>query len=182
MQLLFDLFPIAIFFTAYAMFGIYIATASAMVASVFQIGYMWYRYRKVDKAPLVTVLTILLFGGATLFFHNDWFIKVKATVLYWILVLLVVRVKVLQRAPLSKQLLAEKVHLSQRHWLFIDNLSAIFFAGLGLLNIWVAYRFSTTIWVYFKLFGAVGLTLLFFLGVSLYITKHADTIEFNKNA
>ena len=152
-----------------------------MAASVCQIAFMWYQYKKVDKAPLITLVTVLIFGGATLFFHNEWFIKWKPTVLYWIVVCFVLGAKVLEREPLSKQLLADKVHLDQSHWSFIDTLNAVFFGVLGLINIWVAYQFSTTVWVYFKLFGALGLTLLFFLGMSFYITKHADTIELNDN-
>ena len=84
MKFLFDFFPIILFFAAFKLYGIYTATAVAIAATFGQIGGVWLRHRKVDTMLWVSLAIITLFGGATLFMHDETFIKWKPTVLYWL--------------------------------------------------------------------------------------------------
>src|SRR5687768_5981648 len=84
MKFLFDLFPVILFFAAFKFFDIYIATAVAMVATFLQIGWVWFRHRKVDNMLWVSLVVIVVFGGATLLLQDETFIKWKPSVLYWL--------------------------------------------------------------------------------------------------
>ena len=182
MQFLLDFIPIVLFFIVFHFYDIYFATAAAMLASILQVAYMWFRYHKVDKVPLFTMLIVLVMGSATLLFHNEWFIKWKPTVLYWLMSAFIIVRAMLGKQPISSKLLDGTVTLREQYGYTVDKMIYLFLIAMGVLNIWVAYTFSTDTWVYFKLFGALALTLLFAIGVSCYIAKHADSIEMsNKN-
>ena len=84
MKLLFDLIPVLLFFVAYKIWGIYVATAVAIAATVLQIIWTKYRHGKVDTMLWVTFAIVSILGGATLLLHNENFIKLKPTALYWI--------------------------------------------------------------------------------------------------
>lgn len=83
MKLLFDTFPVILFFIAYKVYDIYVATISAIIASIVQVGIHWYRHRKFEKAHLIPLIIIVFFGGATLILKDKTFIMWKPTVLYW---------------------------------------------------------------------------------------------------
>ncbi|MBT4804209.1 MAG: septation protein A [Legionellales bacterium] len=180
MHFLFDFIPIALFFIFFKLYDIYVATAVAMLASTLQIAYMWYLTKKIDKTPCITLVTMLVLGGATLFFHNELFIKWKPTVIYWVISLFILGNRILTNTSSSHKLFKDKVLLDNRHWNTIDKFTAVFFAFMGFLNITIAYNYDTNTWVHFKLFGALGLMLLFCLAVSCYITKYAEEIESNE--
>src|SRR3990172_11240287 len=84
MKFLFDIFPVVLFFIAFKIFGIYVATAVAIAATFAQIGWVWWRHRKVDNMLWASLAIIVIFGGATLLLQDETFIKWKPTVLYWL--------------------------------------------------------------------------------------------------
>jgi intracellular septation protein len=174
MKFLFDLFPVILFFAAFKFFGIYIATAVAIAATCAQIGWVWYRHRKVDNMLWASFGIIVVFGGATLLLHDETFIKWKPTVLYWLFgaTLMIAELgfgKNLIRAMLEKQMVLPPIV-----WRKLLLSWAGFFAVMGALNLYVAFNYSTDAWVNFKLFGGMGLMLAFVVMQALMLAKYVD--------
>lgn len=172
MKFLFDFFPIALFFIAFKMGDIYLATMTAIVASVVQV--LWSRYKtgRFEKLPLITLGTIVILGGATLFFRNELFIKWKPTALYWLLALTLLISQFIGKKPLMQRLLEQNIALPAKIWQQLNLSWTLFFATMGVANLYVVYHFDTNTWVNFKLFGTMGLTLVFILIQGLYMTKY----------
>jgi len=172
MKFLIDFFPIVLFFIAYKFGGIYIATSVAIVTSVIQVSYEWFRYRKVELMQWVTLGLIVLLGGATLLLHNEIFIKWKPTVINWVLAVLFLGSHYLGKEPLIKRMMNSQVTLPDPVWTKLSFSWVGFFFVSGLANIYVAYHFSTNTWVDFKLFGVLGLTVLFVLLQAVYLSRY----------
>ena len=169
---LFDLIPIAIFFIAYKIWGIYTATAIAIAIALLQTFYFWYKHRRFDKMQVITLILLVIFGGATLIFHNPQFIKWKVSILYWLFSLILLGSHFVGKRLLVERLLGEQIHLSHKIWLKISWAWITFFALIGFLNLFVMLHYSTNTWVDFKLFGILGLTLVFFIAQSIYLVRH----------
>lgn len=172
MALLFDFFPVLLFFIAYKAAGIFVATAVLIVATIVQLGVGWLRNRKVQVMHLVTAGLVLLFGGLTLAVHDEVFIKWKPTIVYWLFASAFVAMRLFSRRSLLERLMAEHLALPGHLWPRLDAAWTVFFLALGALNLYVAYAFSTATWVDFKLFGLLGLTLLFVLIQGFYIARY----------
>jgi intracellular septation protein len=177
MKLLFDLFPVILFFVAFKVSGIFVATAVAIGATFAQIGWVWWRHRKVDTMLWISLGIITVFGGATLLFQNETFIKWKPTVLYWVFASALLGGKLFFKRNLIRSMLGDKLQMPDLAWHKL-NLSWIgFFIVMGLLNLFVAYSYDTDVWVNFKLFGGMGLTLVFVLVQGFMLAKHMETGE-----
>ena len=174
MKLLFDLFPIILFFIAYKVFGIYVATTVAIAATVVQIAWMKWRHGKVDVMLWVSFVIIAVFGGATLMLHDATFIKLKPTVLYWLFSVILLFSNIFFNKNLMRALLQEKIALPLHIWHRVNLMWSLFFALLGILNLYVAFNFSEDAWVNFKLFGFTGLMLVFILAQSAWLAKYVD--------
>ena len=172
MKFLFDLFPVILFFIVYKFFGIYAATATAIIATIVQIGWVKYRHGKVDGALIASGVIIVVFGGATLLLHDESFIKWKPTVLYWLFAISLAVTNLLFKKNLIRSLMDKKISMPEKIWDKLNLAWAIFFAVLGCLNLYVAFNFSTDTWVNFKLFGTMGLMLVFVIGQSIALDKH----------
>lgn len=196
MKLLFDLLPVILFFGAYKFAGanpetahefaaawlgggisstqapILIATAVAIVATFGQIAWVWLRHRKVDTMLWVSLAIITVFGGATLFFHNPTFIKWKPTALYWLFAGVLAVSELAFGRNLIRKMLEAQVRLPDNVWSRLNVAWATFFGLMGVLNLYVAYTFSEEAWVNFKLFGGMGLMLLFVLAQGFYLSRH----------
>lgn len=179
MKLLFDMFPVVLFFVAFKVYDIYVATAVAMGASFAQIGWLWLRGRKVDNMLWVSVGVITVFGGATLALENETFIQWKSTVLYWLFAGALVIASVGFRKNLVRSMMEQQVTLPEEIWGKLLASWIGFFAAMGVLNLYVAYNFSTDTWVNFKLFGGIGLMLVFVVLQALMLSKfvHEDDPE-----
>lgn len=180
MKLLYDLFPLLLFFTAFKLYDIYVATAVAIVVSLAQVGGQWLRKRRFETMPLVTLGVLVVFGGLTLVLHDDTFIKWKPTIVYWVLGTLVIGSQWIGERPLVQRLLQEQISLPAEIWAR-QNLSwGLFFLVLGALNLYVAffYRLELAaaerqeIWVNFKVFGLLGLTIIFLLIQGALMARH----------
>ena len=174
MKFLFDLFPVILFFAAFKFFGIYIATAVAIVATFLQIGWVWYRHRKVDNMLWVSLGVIVVFGGATLLLHDETFIKWKPTVLYWLFGATLLIAEFGFRKNLIKAMMAKQMTLPDIVWRKLLLSWVGFFVVMGALNLYVAFNFSTDAWVNFKLFGGMGLMLVFVVLQALMLAKYVD--------
>lgn len=172
MKFLFDLFPILLFFVAFKFWGIYVATAVAIVATFLQIGWLWLRKKKIDPMLWVSLVIIVFFGGATLVLHDETFIKWKPTVLYWLFGIVLLLGPLLFRRNLIESLMRGQLQAPKHVWQKLNISWAVFFLLMGGLNLYVAYHFSTETWVNFKLFGFMGLMLVFILLQGLLLARY----------
>ncbi len=174
MKILFDLFPVLLFFVAFKLSDIYVATAVAIAATFAQVGWLKLRGRKVEPMLWASLAIIAVFGGATLALQDETFIKWKPTVLYWLFAAVLAGGELLAGHNLLRALLGAQLELPDPAWRRL-NLSWIgFFAFMGAANLAVAYNFSTDAWVNFKLFGGIGLMLLFVLAQGLFLARYVQ--------
>lgn len=198
MKFLFDLLPVILFFAAYKIGGaspdtthalvsgwlgdgiattqapILLATFVAIVATFLQIAIVWFKHRKVDTMLWVSLAIIVIFGGATLFFHNPTFIKWKPTALYWMFGAVLLGSAALLQRNLIRKMLEAQIKLPDEIWARLNLAWAGFFIAMGLLNLYVAYSFSEETWVNFKMFGGMGLMLAFVLGQGFYLSRYME--------
>jgi len=172
MKFLFDLFPVILFFVAFKLADIYIATAVAIAATVAQIAWVGFRHRKVDQMLWVSLGIIVVFGGATLLLRDETFIKWKPTVLYWLFAAALIVADLVFRKNLIRAMMGKQIELPEPVWTKVNWSWAGFFAVMGVLNIYVAYHYSTDTWVDFKLFGGTGLMLVFVLAQAVMLAKY----------
>ena len=202
MKLLFDLFPVILFFATFKYYGsdpegaaalvgsllgsavldvkqapILLATVVVIVATMAQIAWVHFRHGKVDKMLWVSLALVTVFGGLTLIFQDETFIKWKPTILYWVFAAsMIFATLVLKKNPI-KAMLGEQLTLPDPVWNKVNLSWTAFFAFMGALNLIVAFNFSTDTWVNFKLFGGMGLMLLFVLGQGLMLSKYIEDKE-----
>jgi intracellular septation protein len=174
MKFLFDLFPVILFFVAFKIAGIYVATGVAIAATLVQIAWTAYHHRKVDAMLWVSFGVIVVFGGATLAFHNDTFIKVKPTALYWIFAIGLLVSQIGFGKNMMEVMMGKQIDLPHKIWGQINLAWAAFFTLLGILNLIVVFVLHATDsqWVNFKLFGCTGLMIVFIVAQSLWLAKH----------
>lgn len=198
MKLLFDLFPVILFFvffkfgnthpeTATALLtslgivlgegikpAIFLATLVAMIATTTQIIWTKLRHGKVDTMLWVSFAIVGVFGGATLLLHDETFIKWKPTMLYWMFSVILLFSNLLFHKNLMRTLLHEKIALPVHAWNRLNLIWSLFFGMLGFINLYVAFNYSTDTWVDFKLFGFIGLIALFILAQGAWLAKYVD--------
>ena len=177
MKFLFDLFPVILFFAAFKFFGIFVATGVAIAATFAQIGWVWFRRRKIDGMLWASLAIITVFGGLTLVLHDETFIKWKPTILYWTLALGLAGSSLFFGKNLIRALLGDQVTLPEDVWRKLNWSWIGFFTFMGFANLAVAFLmgFSTDTWVNFKLFGGMGLMLVFVVGQALYLSRHMQS-------
>lgn len=174
MKLLFDLFPVLLFFIAFkASAGdVYIATGVAIAAGILQLAIQWLRVRRVESMHLITLALLVIFGGATLLLRDEMFIKWKPTVVNWLFAAVFLGSHFIGKRLLMQRVLGKSVELPQAVWWRLNLAWATFFVTMGLINLWVVYNFTTETWVNFKLFGILGLTVVFAVAQSFYIMRY----------
>lgn len=171
MAMLFDFFPVLLFFLVFKVAGIYWATGVIIVASLLQVAVTWVRNRTVKPIHVITAVLVVVFGGLTLWIHDPLFIKWKPSAVYWLLGAILV-VSQWRGRPAIKRLLESQLSLPDFVWARLNGVWAAFFMVVGVVNIYVAYAFDTATWVNFKVFGLLGITLLFGIGQALYIARY----------
>jgi intracellular septation protein len=174
MKILTDFFPIILFFAAYKFYGIYTATAVAMGASALQVAFYWLKYRRIETMNLITFLLIGVLGSATLFFHNEWFIKWKPTAINWAFGIAFLVSQFIGSKPLTQRMLESNITLPKSIWLRLNLSWVLFFVLTGIANLYVAYYFDTDTWVNFKLFGLMGITIVFIIVQAIYMTQYLN--------
>jgi intracellular septation protein len=174
MKFLFDLFPVILFFIAYKFAGIFVATSVAIAGTFAQIGWVWFRHRRVDVMLWVSLAIVTVFGGATLLLQDETFIKWKPTALYWLFAVTLAGASLFMKKNLMKSLLSEQMQLPDEAWQKMNVSWIGFFTFMGIANLVVAYNFSTDAWVNFKLFGGIGLMLGFVLVQGLMLSKYIE--------
>ena len=185
MKQLIDFIPLILFFVVYKMDprllslggteyeigGPFSATLVLMVASVVVYGGMYLKNRHLEKSHIVTVAAVLLFGGMTLVFHNETFLKWKAPIVNWIFALAFLGSQYIGKKPLVQRMLDHVISLPDEIWLKMNLSWVVFFICLGAANLFVAFTFHE-FWVDFKVFGSLILTFLFVFAQFALISKH----------
>lgn len=188
MKALFDFFPLILFFAAFKLYDIYVATAIAIAATFLQVAYVWIKYRRFETTHIITLVVISFFGGLTLFFHNDAFIMWKPSVVNWIFSAIVLGSVAVNRSVI-KTLMGKQLDLPDRIWHRLSIAWGVFFLAMGFLNMYVAFYYQLDlpdevrreIWVNFKVFWMLGLTLLFSVGQMFFIAKYLDPKALDKS-
>ncbi len=183
MKLLFDFFPLVLFFGAFKLYDIYVATLVAMAASLAQVVFIRIRHQRFETTHLVTLFVILLFGGMTLIFQDDMFIKWKPTIVNWIFAVVVLGSQFIGKRTVLERLLGGQMQMPARIWKKVNISWGLFFFVSGLLNLYVAFYFRTHLdeaartdfWVNFKVFGLLGLTLAFSIIQMMIVARYIST-------
>ena len=172
MKFLTDFLPILLFFVAYQLYDIYVATAVAIAASVLQVGYLRLFRKKIEKMHLVTLGLLVVFGGLTLLLHDPLFIKWKPTVVNWLFATVFLGSQFIGNKSMIERMMSHAIDLPARIWTRLNLSWGVFFLGSGVLNLYVAFNYSEQAWVKFKLFGMLGLTVIFVILQSFYMARH----------
>lgn len=177
MKLLFDFFPVLLFFIAYKLYGIYVATAVAIAASFVQVSVHWLKHRKFERMHLITLAIIGVSGGLTLWLQNPMFIMWKPTLVNWLFGLVLIGSMFIGQKPVLQRMMESAITLPSPVWMRMNLAWAGFFTTMGALNLYVAYNFNEETWVDFKLFGMLGLTILFVIIQGFYMARHLPDEE-----
>lgn len=185
MKLLFDFLPIILFFAAYKLSSIYIATGVAIAVSVLLIGWIYLKGNKPDVMQWVSLAVIIVFGGATIILHNEIYIKWKPTVLYLLTGGILACAQLIFNKNLLKLLMEKQtaqpgqapIMLPDFVWTKLIWMWVVFFAFMAALNLYVAFNFSMDSWVNFKMFGGIGLMVVFIIIQSIYMARHVQDGE-----
>jgi intracellular septation protein len=172
-KFLFDFFPVILFFVAFKVADIFVATGVAIAATIVQIAWVLLRRRKVTNMQWASLGIIVVFGGATLILRDETFIKWKPTVLYWLAGLSFLGALAF-KTNFVKAVMGEGIELPEPIWTKLAVAWGVFFLFKGALNLWVAYNFSTEAWVNFKLFGGMGLMLAFVVAQAIWLSKYVQ--------
>jgi len=170
MQLLLDYLPVAAFFGAYFYADIYFATTVLMVVMPIFLLLQWLIKREMNRIYLASTALVLVLGSATLFFRNPTFLYWKPTVLNWVIGLVFLGSQWIGAKPIVQRMLESAASLSRLQWLRLNQLWSAFLFVVGVINIFVACSFSEPTWVTFKLFGMLGLTLVFVVIQTIWLT------------
>lgn len=171
MQLLFDFFPLIAFFIAYKLGGVFVATGVLIAAVLVQICVQWIRHRRISSMMLVSAALVLVFGGLTLWIHDEAFIKWKVTVVNWLFAAGFLISQFVGEQPIVQRMMSGSMTLERRLWVRLNTMWAVFFFLLGAINLYVMFSFSTDVWARFKVFGVIGLTLVFALVQGLWLAS-----------
>jgi intracellular septation protein len=218
MKFLADFFPVLLFFAAYKVWGIYVATAVAIAASLAQVGWAWLRRGRVETMHLVTLGLLVVFGGMTIALHDPIFVMWKPTIVNWLFAAAFLGSALVSGKPLIERMMGHAIDVPPAVWSRLNLLWVLFFVVSGLANLYVVYVYSgffeaqqaliaasgraevdlakcaehfqgalltqcqdaqarEETWVNFKLFGMMGLTILFVVAQAFYLARHVKDTE-----
>jgi len=177
MSSLLELLLLAAFFLSYLWKGIYTGTAVLMAGSVIVFTVSWWRARKVEPMPLIIMVLSLVLGTATLLLRDPAFIKWKFSAIEWLLGCILLGSQFLGKKPFIRLAMEKSVQLPEPVWTRLNLMWAGFFLFLGTLNVYVLLNFSTDTWVHFKMFGSIGLTLVFAVIQAGYLARYMPAEE-----
>ncbi len=172
MHAVLEYIPLIIFLLFYKFADLYWATGSLIVTSALQILYYLIKKEKVPTRNWIFFTLIAVFGGLTIFFHDDAFIKWKVTIINEFFAIALLVSHYVFNKNIIKQFLSESLTLPEPIWIKLNLAWAVFFALCGALNLYVAFSFDLDTWVNFKVFGLTGLTLVFAVGSILSLYKY----------
>ena len=177
MQLLLDYVPIIVFILAYFYKDIFFATAVLMVVMPVVLLVQWVMTRKLNRIYAASTALVIVLGGFTLAFRNPTFLYWKPTVLNWAIAVVFLGSQWIGEKTIVQRMLGTAAELSAKQWARLNQMWVGFFLLVGAVNLYVAYTYSEAFWVKFKLFGMLGLTLVFVVIQSIWLTMAAQKNE-----
>lgn len=192
--MLYDMFPLGVFLVAMIVWDLKVATAAIIVATVLQNIIFYARNRRFERMHLITMLAVIILGGVTLLLDDVRFIKWKPTAVNWVFTLLMLGTQFFTSKTALERVMGGQIKMPSHAWNKLNMSWAIFFAVIGLLNLYVAFWFATPgdplgslfsaepvdsdtrdrYWGYFKVFGIMGLTLIFAIVSMMSVSKHIE--------
>lgn len=180
MKQLLDFIPLIIFFALFKLYDIYVATGALIAATAIQIIVTYFLFKKVEKIQLITFLLVAIFGGMTIFLHDDNFIKWKVTIVYVVFALGLAISHWLGKSAI-KGMLGKELSLPDAVWAKITWAWVAFFILCAVLNVYIAFQLSLDVWVNFKVFGLLIATFAYTLLTGIYIYKHLPKEQNHSN-
>ena len=182
MKFIFDFFPVLVFFIAFKIVGdseagFYLATMALIIASMVQIAGYWLIYRRFEKMHLITLVAVLVLGGATLYLQDERFLKWKPTLVLWVFAVILLASQYIGKKNIFQRMVQysdARITAPVFVWFRLNFSLALFFILAGIANLYVAFNFSRSVWVDFKVFGLTGLNLVFMAGLMVYMLRHAS--------
>lgn len=171
MKQLLDFIPLIIFFALFKFYDIYVATGALIAATAVQVAVTYFMFKKVEKMQLITFVLVAVFGGMTIFLHDDNFIKWKVTIVY-VIFALGLAISHLMGKSAIKGMLGKEITLPEAVWAKVNWAWVAFFSVCAVLNIYIAYQLPLDVWVNFKVFGLLAATFTYTLLTGIYIYKH----------
>lgn len=185
MALFYEVFPVFLFFIAFKIYGIYVATVVGIVATLLQVIATRLWVGKWDRKQVITLGVFLLFGGMTLYFHNPIFVKWKPTVIFWIFGLAILGSQFFTQKTLIQRLMENMLQakggvVPMPIWKKLNIVWALFFLTLGSINLYVAYYFSNDAWVNFKFYGVTSALFLLSIFQAFYLMRYMTESKIDK--
>ena len=171
-----DLIPAILFLVFYIKFDIYAATIALMVFVTLQVIWEYFKHGKVSKLALITFLLVIPFGAITLFLHDDFFIKIKFSIFYWVLALALLISQYFYKKNLVKAMLGKQIEATESVWDKINLAWISFFVSVGLINLYFIFKFPQY-WIYFKFPGVPIAMMLFMLALFAAFSKQIKLID-----
>ncbi len=172
-----EFFPIVLFFVAYKLYDIYVATAVVIAATIVQVTAYWFMYRKVETMQWITLGLILVMGGATLYLQDEQFIKWKLTIIEWLFGAAFLASQFIGQKTFIERMMGANLELPATIWKRLNLSWAMFFIGVGCLNLYVMAHYNTDDWVSFKTFIVPGLMMVFIAIQMLFLYKYVPQAE-----
>lgn len=157
-----------------------LATVVVMAATLFQVAWMRLNRRKIDLALWISLVIVVVFGGATIWYHSETFIKWKPSVILWVMGMIFLISQTLFQRNILRSTLGEELELPDLVWKRLNFAWVIYFVVMGVLNLWVAYSFSTSAWADFHTFGSTGLSIAFLFGQGIYMSRYQQQEALDK--
>lgn len=175
MKFLFDFFPVLLFFVAYKVADIFVATIVAMAACVAQVAWTWFRHHRTENSQLITLVLVMVLGGATLWLKDPLFIQWKPTLVNGLFAVAFLLSQFIGKKTLVERMMGHALTLPRTVWSKLNLSWVVFFITMGLANIYVVYNFDEPTWVNFKLFGILGMTFVFVILQGIFISRFVKT-------
>lgn len=174
MYFFYEIFPVFLFFIAFKLYDIYVATIVGIVSTLLQVVFNRLWVGKYDRKQLITLGVFVFFGGMTLYFHNPIFVKWKPTIVFWIFAVIVLASQWFTQKPFVQRLMENMLqdkYVPQHIWKRLNIVWFVFFTTLGAINLYVAYYFSNDAWVNFKFYGITAALFLISIFQAFYLIR-----------
>lgn len=175
MHLLYEIFPVFLFFIAFKVYDIYVATIVGIVATLVQViaNRLW--FGSWDRKQVITLAVFVVFGGMTLYFHNPIFVKWKPTIVFWVFATAIMITQFFTYKPMMQRLMenmvSEQGTVPAFVWKRLNMLWAVFFFAMGAVNLYIAYYLSNDAWVNFKFYGITGALFVISILQAVYLMR-----------